>query len=92
MTINHIPLNDIKFQRVSVNNAGMQLEIYSENDLVPYPLAAIIADEETEALYLEVFVENKLVQIPITKLQEAFELAKDEVHSERWYDRLKSNE
>lgn len=75
-----------------VSDLGMTLELSVNSkrargsDSVAYPLLKILADEQTEALYLEIESHGKLVQVPVSSIQKMIDAAQVDVHSEHWFD------
>jgi hypothetical protein len=71
---------------------GRQLEIIATDEngqdlpAATYPLGTIIADEEDESLLLAIYTEKGMVHIPVSALKEAFDMAANEVHSEKWFE------
>ncbi len=79
------PKTEILF--LGTQDQGKQLAINFSNSTTSYDVLTILADEGNESLWVELIVENKLVQIPIEVVEKAIELAKEEVHSESWYEK-----
>lgn len=75
-----------------VSDLGMTVELVvnakraRDSDSVAHPLFKILADEQTEALYLEIESHGKLVQVPVSSIMEMLAAAKIDVHSEHWFD------
>ena len=77
---------------LSAVNGGMQLEFNTHLNGLSCPLARIVADNNDESLWLELYAENQVVQIPLALVKDAMESARNEVHSESWYDRNPSQD
>lgn len=80
-----IRIKDLKMQWLATVDAGKQLELYSERDDLPYPIATIVADDE-EQLFLEIHVDGKCLQVSVVQILKAFVLAQNDVHSEKWHE------
>ena len=96
--MNIVKLNKVNLQWLGTVNEGKRLEIVSldsENipiSGVPYPLATILADEETEELMIEIYTEEGIVQFPLSNLKKIIAASEGEVHSEAWYEKNVYNE
>ena len=60
---------------------GMKIE--SENLL--NPIATILADEDTEQLFIELYTINGTIQIPMESFKNIIEFSETKVYSETWY-------
>ncbi|MGO4550586.1 hypothetical protein AB4059_05720 [Lysobacter sp. 2RAF19] len=78
---------DLRLSWLGTPDAGKQLELWATIGGVDHQLAAIIADDADESLWIEFYVDGKIVQIPVTRLRQALDAAIDEVHSETWYEK-----
>jgi hypothetical protein len=82
-----------KVQWVLSANDGKQLEILAADENgeaingAPYPLATIVADDADEELMIELYTKEGIVRFPLKNIQQAQELATDEVRSETWYEK-----
>lgn len=81
-----------KTQWLYTVDQGRRLELVAldEKDQVDenveYPLLTILADEKTEELLMELYTAKGIVHVPLTDLMTAMELAKEDVHSEAWFE------
>ena len=66
---------------------GKQLELGATTDTESLILATIIADDADESLWFELYIENQAIQIPLEVISKAIEAAKQDVHSEAWYEK-----
>ena len=66
---------------------GKQLELGATTDTESVILATIIADDADESLWFELYIENQAIQIPLEVISKAIEAAKQDVHSEAWYEK-----
>ena len=66
---------------------GKQLELGATIDTENLILATIVADDTDESLWFELYIENQAVQIPLEAISKAIEAAKQDVHSEAWYEK-----
>ena len=80
-----IRITEIKLRWFGTADDGKQLELFTENPNAIYPLATIIADDD-ERLFLEIYSDGNLIQMPVDQIQQAFQKAEGEVHSEKWYE------
>jgi hypothetical protein len=66
---------------------GKQLAINFSDSTTSYDVLTILADDKDESLWIELEVGNSLVQIPIEIVERAIKLAREDVHSESWYEK-----
>jgi len=74
----------------SVTGGGMQFQFSATINGLVHVLAAIVADDADESLWLEVYTDGKAVQIPLAAVTKAMDEAASQVHSEAWYDSTSS--
>src|SRR5689334_18988984 len=68
---------------LSTVDRGRELEIHTEFGGFGHTVAAIVADESDESLWLQLEVAQTQVQIPLSVLRDAIASSGD-VHSEAW--------
>jgi hypothetical protein len=72
---------------------GRRLEVVAVGDRgrsmhdVEYPLLTVLADEETEELWVELYTSKGAIHVELAALRAALELAVGEVHSDAWCQR-----
>ncbi|WP_313914887.1 hypothetical protein [Tahibacter sp.] len=77
----------LSYDRISLRNAGLQMEISATIDGMVYPLLRILADEDDESFWLEVHTGEHHVQIPLEQVRRMIEDAPGTVFSEAQFDR-----
>ena len=80
-------LKEIKTTWASLHGKGMQLELSCEIGGREHYFASFIADEVDETLFLQLAVDGQLVSVPVSQLESLIAAAKQDVHSESWYDK-----
>lgn len=66
---------------------GRQLELEVQTAQSKTVLFSVVADDADESLWCEFFVNGEVVQVPVAAIQNAFNMAREEVHSETWFER-----
>ncbi len=86
-------LTKVSAQWLGTVDQGMRLEIVAMDskglplENISYPLATILADEESEELLFEIYTNEGIVQFPLSDLKRAIDASEGEVHSEAWYEK-----
>ena len=62
------------------------MELSAEIDGMIWELVHVVADDKDESLWVQVWVGETLVQMPIQIIQALLDRAKEEVHSETWFE------
>jgi hypothetical protein len=92
MMANVTESKSVYLQLASISGDGMILEIHLGTDSSgPYPIAWIRADEGDDRKF-EVETPAGTLSVPLAEIERAIETAKEEVHSEDYYDRLSEDE
>ena len=86
-----LELQKIHVQRFSCHDDGLHLELCRADqngnldEGPPYPLATIRADKGDQRTFE--FISGKtLISLPLSELERVIDIAKQEVHSEDYYD------
>jgi hypothetical protein len=82
----------LKSQWLNTVDEGRQLELFAADeagfplDGIQYPLLTIVAEPDTEVLFVAFYTEKGFVQAPASIIQKALIDAVEGVHSESWYE------
>jgi hypothetical protein len=77
----------LNYDRISLRDAGLQMEISATIDERVHPLLRILADEDDESFWLEVHTGEHRVQIPLEQVRRMIEDAPGIVFSEARFGR-----
>ena len=79
-------ISSLQTQWASITGQGITLELWSAAtpEAEAIHLATIVADED-ERLFFETYKENSPLRIPLSELQTAIDLARNDVHGENYY-------
>ena len=85
----NIPAVEVEVEPVwaSVHEEGMQLELWAEVEGARRHLVTFLGSEADETLLVELYSAGRVVRFPVAELEKAIASAKEQVHSESWYDR-----
>ncbi len=65
---------------------GNKMELSAEIDGLVWDLVSVVADDGDESLWVQVYAGEHLVQIPAQTVYALLAAAKEQVHSETWFE------